>query len=135
MTAVSWRSPRGIDPAALRPARIQAHHATQWLARAARAYIPARPDDAHTNLGWDGALGGLVTHPLPDGARLGLRIADLTLLLLDSSESQPADIFALDGRRDADAREWLGRHARARGLDPQALGVPLPYPLPAPALA
>jgi hypothetical protein len=133
MTIASWRPLHGIDPAALRAARIQAHHATQWLARLARAHIPARPDDAHTNLGWDDALGGLVTHPLPDGARLGLRLADLTLMLLDLSGRK--DAFALDGRRDAEAREWLRRHGRARGLDPQALDTALPYGLPAPAIA
>ncbi|HEX4555199.1 MAG TPA: DUF5996 family protein [Xanthobacteraceae bacterium] len=131
----SWHPLRGIDPASLRAARIHAHHATQWVARAARAYIPARPDDHHTNLGWDDAWGGLVTHPLPDGVRLGLRIADLTLALLDSSAGKPADSFALDGRRDADACEWLARHAHAHGLDPHALDAALPYPLPAPELA
>jgi len=131
----SWRPLRGIDPASLRAALNHAHHAAQWVARAARAYIAARPDDHHTNLGWDNAWGGLVSHPLPDGGRLGLRIADLTLLLLDSSAGRPADSFALDGRRDADACEWLARHAHARGLDPHALDAVLPYPLPAPALA
>ena len=129
MTAASWRSLHGVDPAALRAARIQAHLATQWLAHVARAYVPPRPDDHHTNLGWDDALGGLVARPLPDGARFGLCIAGLTLVLLDSPGRE--DSFALDGRRDADARDWLGRHARARGLDPQALDAALPYGLPA----
>jgi len=72
MTTASWRPLRGIDPASLRAARIQAHLATQWLARTARAYVAVRPEDGHTNLGWEDALGGLVTHPLPDGARFGL---------------------------------------------------------------
>jgi hypothetical protein len=129
MTTASWRPLRGIDPASLRAARIQAHLATQWLARTARAYVAVRPEDGHTNLGWEDALGGLVTHPLPDGARFGLCIAELTLVLLDSSNSK--DTFALDGRRDADACEWLGRHARARGLEAQALDAALPYGLPA----
>jgi len=129
MTTASWRPVGGIDPAAMSAARLQAHLALQWLARAARAYIPCRPDDHHTNLGWDDALGGLVTHPLPDGARLGLRVADLTLVLVDSSGRK--DIFALDGRRDADAYDWLGRHARARGFDAQALDAALPYEVPA----
>jgi len=129
MTTASWRPVGGIDPAAMSAARLQAHLALQWLARAARAYIPCRPDDHHTNLGWDDALDGLVTHPLPDGARLGLRVADLTLVLVDSSGRK--DIFALDGRRDADAYDWLGRHARARGFDAQALDAALPYEVPA----
>jgi len=25
---------------------LQAHHAVQWLARSARAYVPPQPDDA-----------------------------------------------------------------------------------------
>jgi hypothetical protein len=128
MTAASWRCVRGVDPAALRAARIQAHLATQWLARVARAYVAPRPEDHHTNLGWDDALGGLVTHPLPDGALFGLCIAELTLVLLDSSGRK--DTFALDGRRDADACEWLRRHARARGFEAQALDAALPYELP-----
>jgi hypothetical protein len=131
MTGASWRSLQGVDPSALRAARIQAHRAAQWLARTARAYVPARPEDQHTTLGWDEASGNLVSHPLPDGARVGLRIADLTLVLLDSFASEPADSFALDGRRDADACDWLGRHARTRGLDPHALDAALPYGLPA----
>jgi Family of unknown function (DUF5996) len=129
MTAASWRSLQGVDPAALRAARIQAHLATQWLARVARAYVAARPEDHHTNLGWDDALGGLVTHPLADGAQLGLRIADLTLVWLDSPGRK--DGFALDARRDADACEWLRRHARAHGLEARALDAALPYRLPA----
>jgi len=129
MTAASWRCVQGVDPAVLRAARIQAHLATQWLARVARAYVAARPEDGHTNLGWDDALGGLVTHPLADGAQLGLRIADLTLVWLDSPGRK--DGFALDARHDADACEWLGRHARAHGLEAQALDAAPPYGLPA----
>src|SRR5262249_7419760 len=49
---------RGFDRRGWGGPRLQAHHAVQWLARAARAYIPPQPDDEHTNLGWDGALGG-----------------------------------------------------------------------------
>src|SRR5258705_1327821 len=128
MTAVSWRCLRGVNSAALRAARIQAHRATQWLARVARAYVPARPEDGHTNLGWDDALGGLVAHSLPDGARLGLCIAELKLVLLDSSGRK--DSFALDGRRDADACDWLGRHPPARGIQAPGVRACPPYGVP-----
>jgi len=49
------------------------------LATLSRAALPAELDDSHTNLGWDDELDGFVTHSLPDGARLGLRLRDLTL--------------------------------------------------------
>ena len=76
-----WMPLRGIDQGRLSEARLQAHYAVQWLARAARAYVPPQRDDGHTNLGWDGALGGFTTHPLKDGAWLSLKITDLTLAL------------------------------------------------------
>jgi hypothetical protein len=126
----TWRDLGVVDGARLAAARLQAHHATQWLARAARAHIMAWPDDGHTNLGWDDAFGGFISHPHPDGARLGLRIGDLTLALLGADGGRPLEVLALGGRRDAEAREWLGRNARARGLDPHALDTPLPYALP-----
>jgi hypothetical protein len=127
-TAPSWTPVRGIDPQ-LAAARLQAHHASQWLARMARAYIPARPDDRHTNFGWDDHFKGFFTHLLPDGARLGLRLVDLTLEFFDQ-HGAVKETFALDGRRDAEAREWLGRNAQAHGVDPAALDKPLPYALP-----
>jgi hypothetical protein len=125
-----WRPIRAFDRARFAAARLQAHHATQWLARTARAYVPARPDDSHTSLGWDDAFGGLTSHPLPGGTRLGLRIADLTLALCQPDARPPQDIFPLDGRHDADACAWLMGHAGMRNLDPGALDLPLPYRLP-----
>ncbi len=130
MNTPSWRPLRGVAPNRLAAARVQAHHATQWLARAARAHIMALPDDGHTNLGWNDAFGGLITHPQPDGAMLGLRVADLTLVLLDAAGTKSLDAFALAGHRDADARDWLGRLAQRRGLDPRKLDAVPPYELP-----
>jgi hypothetical protein len=129
MSTTSWRPLRALDRARFGAARLQAHHAVQWLARGARAYVVPQPDDGHTNLGWDDAFGGLVTHPSPHGGRLGLRLADLTLAPV-GPDGTLADTFALAGRRDADVRDWLGRRASAHGLDPAKLDAPLPYGLP-----
>jgi hypothetical protein len=131
MSSTNWRPLHGVDQAGLSSARAQAHVAAQWLARAARAYIPAEPDDGHTNLGWEDAFGGLVTHALPDGARLGLIVSDLALAVLDGAGADPSRVFPLHGSGDAQARIWLGRQMAARGLDPDALDAPLPYAAPA----
>src|SRR5258705_3561172 len=128
MHGLQWRPLQAVDQDRQRDARLNAHYAAQWLARAARAYIPPQPDHGHTNLGWDDALGGFTTHPLPDGARLGLKIAGLTLVVLDGAGKDQA--FALVGRRDAEVREWLGDLLGANGLDPQALDAPSPYEMP-----
>jgi len=127
-----WRPVRGIESSRLHEARLQAHHAVQWLARAARAFVPPQPDDSHTSLGWEDARGGFVTHPLTGDVRLGLRLADLTLLL-DGAHGEGS--LPLDGRTDADARRWLGERLPAYGLDAGGLDAKAPYEIPAHAVA
>src|SRR6516225_4398905 len=104
MRGPDWMPLRGVDQRRLSEARLQAHYAVQWLARAARAYVPPQPDDEHTNLGWDGALDGFTTHPLKDRAWLSLKITDLTLALHVGEERTHVQSFSLDGRSDAQAR-------------------------------
>jgi hypothetical protein len=130
-----WRPLRGMDQHRLSLARLQAHHAAQWLARAARAYVPLQPDDSHTNLGWNDTLGGFTTHRLKDGERLSLRIAELALVLHGDERTAPIQSFSLDGRTDAQARQWLGEQLRARSLDTHVLDAPSPYDMPAHAVA
>src|ERR1700722_1817007 len=131
MSSVVWHHLIGVDAAGLRRARVQTHSAAQWLARAALASIPARPDDGHTNFGWSDTFGGFVTHALPDGARLGLKVTDLTLAVLDHAGADTAIMLPLDGCSDAQVRAWLGRGMAAGGLDPYALDNPTPYEMPA----
>ena len=135
MRGLDWVPLRGMDQRRLTEARLQAHYAVQWLARAARAYVPPQPDDEHTNLGWDGALGGFTTHPLKDGAWLSLKITDLTLALHVGEGNMHAQSFSLDGRSDAQARQWLSEQLGARGLDAHALDAPSPYEMPAHAVS
>src|SRR5205085_9528738 len=129
MRASEWQLLARFDRNAVRAARIEAHYAVQWLARAARAYIEPRPDDSHTNLGWDDALQGFMTHPFSDRCRLRLKITDLSLQLISGGAAQPRTL-ALAGRRDADVRQWLGERVSAEGLDPNALDTASPYEIP-----
>lgn len=129
MSRSHWRPLGRVDFARLREARMQAHYAAQWLARAARAYIPPQPDDGHTNLGWDNGFDGFTTHPLQAGMRIGLQMPDLTLALLENG--QIVRSFPLHGRTEAEAREWLGGQMATLNLAAGALDNPLPYTLPA----
>ncbi|MEX2126835.1 MAG: hypothetical protein WD871_01140 [Xanthobacteraceae bacterium] len=129
MSALDWAPLAGVDFARLHDARVHAHYAAQWLARVARAYLPSKPDDSHTNLGWDDAFGGLETHKL-QGARIGLKFAPLALAILEGKDSTPSRAFALDGRKEADARAWLGEELGHLGLDARALDAALPYKIP-----
>jgi hypothetical protein len=125
-----WVPLRGVDQSRMSETRLQAHHAIQWLARAARAYVPPQPDDSHTNLGWDSTLGGFTTHPLRGGALLSLKITDLTLGVRDGEMSEHVQYFSLDGRPDGQARQWLSEQVGARGLDAHAIEAPSPYEIP-----
>ena len=124
--APHWQNVPRANFMNLHVARLQAHYAVQWLARVARAYVPEQPHDRHTTFAWDETFGGLVTHTLPDGSRLGLRIADLTLAFLD----QHPHSLALDGRAETEVRIWLGGHIAARGLEAGLLDAPAPYDMP-----
>jgi hypothetical protein len=127
---IDWRPLRGVDSHRLTEARLQAHHALQWLARAARAYVAAQPDDSHTSLQWEANTDGFTTQPFGPGLRLCLRLPPLTLVLLDGGEPAAAQSFPLQGCTDAQARSWLAEKLGARNLDPSALDAPAPYEIP-----
>jgi hypothetical protein len=127
----AWTQLGAIDPKALAEARLQAHHAAQWLTRAARANLSPRLDDSHTNLGWDDQLGALQSRDLDASDagpfRFGLRVAPLTLLVMQGDTI--LDELALDGKRDADAGAWIDQHAAASGLRAPSSAI-LPYVIP-----
>lgn len=124
--ALDWSTLREPAPGKLAAARETAHYALQWVARAARANLPAAPDDSHSALLWDAELQGLVTQPLQPGAKLGLRIA--TLEMVFTKDGKPATL-AMPGRTQAAANDWLDRELAARKLKP-ASATKLPYEVP-----
>ena len=134
MSGSLWRPITGLDRGKLNEARLQAHYAVQWLARSARAYVPPQDNDGHTNLGWDDKEGVFATHPLPDGSRLTLRIADLTLVIVNPTGGK-TPFLSLDGHTDADSRTWLSGELGGRSLDVHKLDEPSPYEMPAHAIA
>jgi len=131
----SWRNLHDIDKARVSEARLQAHYAVQWLARAARAYIPPQPDDGHTSLIWDRVIDGLKTQPLKNGARLSLQIGNLTLALSDGDGPAGTPSIFLSGRTNAEVRKWLGERLSGLNTGVGDLDTPLPYEIPAHAIA
>jgi hypothetical protein len=109
-----------VAPTGLVAARIQLHWAAQLAAAVGNRLLPARPDDSHSSLEWLRDGGVLAGEPTPTGPRLrsALRVADLTLLLLDGS-GEELDGWALDGRTLTAAVGWLNDAvARALGNPP-----------------
>lgn len=125
-----WRPIRGTDPFRFKDARLQAHHALQWLARVARAYIPPQPDDGHTCLHWDSELDGFATQTFGGGARLLLQVPTLMLALRSAEETAGAQGLALDGQTDAQVLQWLHKQFEVRGIFSSMLDAPAPYEIP-----
>ena len=129
-----WSGLGRVAPKALVNARTLAHHAAQWVTKAARANLAAVPDDSHASLEWDAGRGALLSQPLAAKAgeiQIGLGIADLRLIVVCGSAAQT---FALDGTSDTEAGAWVDAALRAAGLTP-ASAVKLPYEMPGHAVA
>ncbi|CAN5902031.1 hypothetical protein BH24DEI2_BH24DEI2_24370 [soil metagenome] len=107
-------------------ARCALHWALQVPAAFAFTFLPPRPDDNHMNFRWRGALGALTSHACPDGFRLGLRFADLNLLLFKDEALHSK--YALVGKTLEQAYTWL---ASKLATDDQTIPLRRPgYDLP-----
>lgn len=121
---------RQHTPSDLIPARSTTHLAVQFATRAARANLPAQPDDSHSNLGWDNKIGGLISQPIEAGTsvhQIGVGFTPLRLIVL--RDHQEIASTNLAGMAVTKASEWLDAQLSGAGL--KAAGpVELPYKLP-----
>jgi hypothetical protein len=135
-----------VPPRELGAARTALHHAVQVVAAVGETFVPARPDTSQNATLWiesHAALGGAEL-PARFPCRLALRVADLTLLLLDRQGAPHAEL-ALAGRTPAEALGWaadaIRRHTHgelARVLVQPGFTIPgqlARFPAPEPALA
>jgi hypothetical protein len=92
--------------------RIQVHDALQAAAGVGRTLLPPRADDSHHSFRWSDAQRALVQDLVDGRFASGLRIHDLTLLLLDAAERVVAE-YPLRNRTIDDGfrfyEERLGR--------------------------
>jgi len=121
--AFDWSVLREPAPGTLVAAREVAHCAAQWATKAARANLAPVPDDSHSALVWDAGLGALVSAPLPKGARVGVQLATLELIVLHDGKPE---LLPLEGCTPRTVDDWLDLKLKAQGLK-AASGVKLPY--------
>ncbi len=128
---MSWKTLGAVAPTELIDARLQLHHAGQVVASAGVTFLAPEPDDSHPNFGWVESFGALMGHTLPGAdAQVGLRVADLTLLLVNRS-GEVSDEFTLDGKRLDDGYEWLASTTARAGAELRSAGITrAPYEIP-----
>ncbi len=115
-----------VPPGSLVAVREMSHAAVQWPSRAARANLPALPDDSHSDLGWLDAEQALVSQHL-DGAQrhqLGFSFATGSLLWLDGGAV--VDTYAITS--ETEAQGWCDDLLSAHGLAPTTQ-ADMPYVL------
>ena len=119
----------------LTDARLQLHHAAQLAASFGISFLPAKPDDSHTNLEWLGSLRALASNPVPAGAtrlRVGIRVEDLTLLL--TRDDAVVAARSCTGRTVVDAAAWLEEQLRHTELPAGRYTLKRHYEIPSHAV-
>ena len=84
---------------------------------AAIAFVPFREDYGHISFGWVDRFSAFVTHNIPTVSgtvQFGLRLADLTLLILTDNDIKNS--YPMHGKTNDEARAWLLAEAEKLGL-------------------
>ena len=121
-----WKLLGSVPPAELLDARLEAHHAVQWVARATRAYCKPESDDSHTSMSWDSGSQALMGRSLTSDLTLGLRLEDLMLLAKSKRGEQS---YSLIGQNEIAVGQWVAELVGRNNLDPKKLNEPGPYTL------
>lgn len=122
-----WESLGTAAATQLTEARLETHHAAQWLARATRAYCTPVPDDSHTSLTWDFAATALMTQPITPKLTMGLRINPLSLVAKTPKGNEPLSLLS---RTEKDVGIWMTDLLKEHQLEADKLNAPGPYTLP-----
>lgn len=122
-----WENLGAVSPTQLTEARLETHHAAQWLARATRAYCTPVPDDSHTSLTWDSNAALLVTQNITPTLALGLRFNPLSIVAMNDKANESLSLF---DRTEKDIRAWFNDLLKEHQLDPSKFDAPGPYTLP-----
>jgi hypothetical protein len=102
--------------------RLQLHHALQAAAGIGRTLLPKKSDDSHTSFSWSDAHGALVQECVDGKFRSGLRLCDMTLLLIRADGSVEASL-PMNGRMLEDGYRFFEEKAGAM-LERPGEGLP-----------
>jgi hypothetical protein len=123
-----WKPLGSVDAHHLVNARLQLHWAAQVAAAVGKQLLPSQPDFGQQSFAWLEEAGALAQGIVLEGTppfRSTLRLADLTLGLLDAGQTPLAEL-TLSGHTLDEAYAWLTAEVEAR------LGRPLEQPLERP---
>jgi hypothetical protein len=130
-TTPVWRSLNPGLSGELAESRLQLHYAAQFATALGISYLDAKPDDSHTNLGWDArheALASREVRAPSHSIQVAVRPSDLTLLVL--LDGAIGERIPLHGSRIAQIESALREALVSAGLDGRRLTLKRHYELP-----
>ena len=117
-----WERLGAVKPEALHGARIALHYAAQLASAPGTSWIEAREDFSHTNLHWDKTAHALAGEAI-GGHSAALRLADMTLCVLDASSAAVAEL-PLAGQTMGQGLLWLAETMGDKLQERGALKLP-----------
>lgn len=126
-----WTAVSGPMARSLTDARLQLHYAAQFAAAFGISYLRKEADDSHTNLGWNVALGALMSREAAGkhgAVAVGVRIADIALVV--TRDGVVSSAIPLDGLTIARASDELRAALGDEGLDADRYSLARHYEIP-----
>ena len=109
------------------------HQSAQYLAAAAKSFLPEQSTDFHTSLIWDADLTSFVSHEISEeGARLALNLEYYSLDVLHPEMGEIAS-YPIGGANHLDILNWIGREKYLLGIE-RDYSFEMHYELPFPKL-
>lgn len=134
---MSWQSLKAIDPRLFEPAEQQLHWAAQFIAMAGQSYLPAQPDDSHTDMGWEAGtrrICGRILRQEGVNVQVGIDVPGFRLMLMEENGQQLA-ATPLEERTREELRQWLEVQLAHLGMPALPLRYIDHYDLPVHPLA
>jgi hypothetical protein len=112
-----------------RDARIEAHNALFWMARASHSLLEPTVGNSHLSLFWNEDNHDFRTRLLVDGCKIGLHLPELELYFCDNEKKVPHS-FWLDDRTPAFVEAWYLVEFLHRGIEQETFSTALPFESP-----
>lgn len=112
-----------------RNARVEAHNALFWMARASHSFLEPTLGNGHLSLFWNEKHCDFRTRLLVNGCQIGLHLPDLELYFCENEEKVPHS-FWLDDRTPAFVEAWYLVEFLHRGIEQAKFSTALPFDCP-----
>ena len=125
---IKWPENAMFQTKKYRDARVEAHNALFWMARASHSFLEPTLNNSHLSLFWNEDNCDFRTRLFVDGCQIGLHLPDLELYFCDNEEKVPHS-FWLDDRTPAFVEAWYLVELLHRGIEQGKFSTALPLSL------